>query len=225
MGFIKDIFGGGSNDPPAVRALNHPRDLLVGDIVKFDFTAQTGLSGETFRVQSIDTYDLGETKQVTVFILDGNTGQFRLALFKEREKELLELQKAVYPETVGKIFDIEKFAYLFEQDSGVSNVLDRIGEPEDVAGWTAPHYRQEAGHEAYFYAGDQRHRTLSRYVEDNAVAFDYYYLVSDDRKFAIQCEVYDGGRTDVYLIAYLELSKIAEMWPAGQSPAPNQAPP
>ena len=49
---------------------------------------------------------------------------------------------------------------------------------------------------------------------DGWEAFDYSLLVSDDRQFALQTEVYDGGRTEVFLLVYLPLDKIEELYPA-----------
>ncbi len=219
MGFFKSLFGNRDQDLSGpTRTLDHPRDLQVGDIVKFGFAAQNGISNETFQVTEVSAYDLGGTaKKKTLFTLKGRDGLFRLAVVQERGTESLQVARSVLPDTVEQIFDIEQFAFLFDEASGMNNVLERIGEPDEVAGWTAPAYRQEAGHQAYVHQGDYRHRSLST-VADDGEAFDYYLLVSDDRKFALQAEVYEGGRTDVYLIAYLPITKIEELWQSGQNP-------
>ncbi|MCK5905554.1 MAG: hypothetical protein KAG86_09735, partial [Gammaproteobacteria bacterium] len=72
-------------------------------------------------------------------------------------------------------------------------------------------YNQERTNEAYRSTHDCREQDK---MELGANAFDYKLLVSEDRKHAIRIEIYDGGRTDIYFIAYLELNKIEEYWPA-----------
>lgn len=214
MGFFDKLFGGGDDASPAPRSLDHPQDLTIGDIVKFGFSAQSSISNQSFKVAAINTFDLGgDSKQKTVFTLEGADDRIELTINKERGREQLELSLAIYPETVEQLFDIEKFGMLFDEDSGVNHRLDRIGEPEAVSGWTASVYRQEASHQAYFLAGDYRGKSVSR-ASEAGEAFDYYRLTSDDRQFAIEAQVYDGGRTDVYLIAMLPLDKLEEMWPA-----------
>ncbi len=64
---------------------------------------------------------------------------------------------------------------------------------------------------AYRSQKDGRNNTLD---ESDWLGFDYKLMVSDDRQHAIRIEIYDGGRTDVYLIAYLALSKVEEYFPA-----------
>ncbi len=213
MSFFKNLFKREETQPPP-RQLEHPKDLQPGDIIKFGFTSQTDISNETFRVKSIKTYDLGgDGKKKTVFTIESGKSVFELAIVDERGEEFLEVSRPVLPETVEQIFDIRKFAHIFDQDSGVNHLLERIGEPDHIAGWTAPLYRQEMGHQAYLHAGDYRERVLSR-LADGCEGFDYYLLVSDDRRFSIQIEVYDGGRTEVKLTIYLEISKIEELWPS-----------
>ncbi len=213
MSFFKNLFNREEEKSPP-RQLDHPKDLQIDDIIKFSFTAQSGISNETFKVKAIKTYDLGgDSKKKTVFTLEGGQAIFDLAVVDERGQEFLELSQSVLPDTVEKVFDIQQFAQLFDSDSGVNHVLERIGEPDHVAGWTASLYRQETGHQAYLHTGDYRERVLSR-LEDGSEEFDYYLFVSDDRQFSIQIEVFDGGRTEVKLTAYLPVSKVEELWPS-----------
>ncbi len=213
MSFFKSLFNREEEKSPS-RQLEHPKDLQVNDIIKFSFTAQSGISNETFKVKVIKTYDLGDdSKKKTVFTLEGGQSIFDLAVVNERGQDLLEISQSVLPDTVEKVFDIQQFAQIFDSDSGVNHVLERMGEPDHVNGWTTALYRQETGHQAYLHAGDYRERVLSR-LEDGSEEFDYYLLVSDDRQFGIQIEVFDGGRTEVKLTVYLPISKIEELWPS-----------
>jgi len=215
MGFLKGIFGGrqgGQDDPP--RSLNHPRDLRVGDIVKFGFASQEALSNRTYMVESVDTCDLGgEAHMKTLFTIEGESRRLRLAVVTDRTGDRLELGLMVLPDDVRQIFDVDAFIDLLDPETGIAHVLERIGEPQHLDGWTARIYRQEAGHNAYYHTGDYRGRALPQDA-DEGTAFSYYSLVSDDRQFALEVQVYDGGRTEVYLLAYFPISKIDEMWPA-----------
>ncbi len=217
MGLLKGIWGGrrgGKEAPP--RALDHPKDLKVGDIVKFGFAAQEAISNRTFKVEGITTLDLGgEAHKKTLFTIEGEGGRLRLAVVRDGRGERLELGRSVLPDDVEQTFPMEAFVDLLDPDTGVHHVLERIGEPPHLAGWAGPVYRQEAGHNAYRYAGDYRKRALPLDA-DTGDAFSYYLLVSDDRQFALEVQVYDGGRTEVYLLAHVALSKIEELWPAGK---------
>ncbi|MBT7410690.1 MAG: hypothetical protein HN826_13390 [Methylococcales bacterium] len=214
MGIFSSIFGK-DEEEHVPRSLDHPRDLAKGDIVKFGFSAQTEISNQSFQITNVCTYDLGgEHKQKMVFSLD-ESNDTRLSVIKERGEERLELSKIIFPEMVAEIFKINKFARIFDEDSGTNNKLKRQDEPKDVANWTTEVYRQEAGHQAYFADGDKR--DVANFNDaDGWEEFDYFLLVSDDRNYALQAEVYDGGRTDVYLITYLPIEKIEELWPAKQ---------
>lgn len=212
MGFLDKLFGGGDAEDSAPRELNHARDLAIGDIVKFGFAAQDEISNQSLQISAINTYDLGgEDKLKSMFRFEG-IPDLRMAIGRDRSGEKLELSKIIYPETVGEIFKIEKFALLFDEDSGVNHKLKRKKNTTLLSQWTAPNYLQEASHQAYFALGDKRGDSS---INDASKweSFDYYLLISEDRSYALQAEVYDGGRTDVYLTIYLPLNKIEEMWP------------
>lgn len=214
MSFFKSIFGGHrTQEESSPRSLDHPRDLQIGDIIKFGFAPQTGISNQAFTVEGINTCDLGgEDKKKIVFTIEGGGQRFRLAVVEERTGARLEIARAVLPDDVRQVFDIDAFVDLLDPDTGVNHVLERMGEPDYLVGWTAPVYRQEAGHNAYYYTGDYRHRLLPQDAEEGE-AFSYYLLVSDDRRFALEAQVYEGGRTKVYLLANLAPSKAEELWP------------
>jgi hypothetical protein len=213
MSFIKGIFKGRKKDTTAPRSLDHPRDLQSGDIVKLGFAAQEGIGNRSFTVETIATCDLGgEGRKKTVFTIESAGERFRAAVVRDGVDEWLEIARQVLPDDVQQVFDVEDFINLLDPDTGVNHVLERTSELAFLAGWTAPVYRQEAGHNAYYYSGDYRDCELP-HDADEGEAFSYYLLVSDDRKFALEVQVYDGGRTEVYLIVYLPVSKIEELWP------------
>nr|VFJ59967.1 MAG: hypothetical protein BECKDK2373C_GA0170839_107618 [Candidatus Kentron sp. DK] len=218
MSLLKTLFrsrNSGKKNP--VRVLEHPRDLQVGDIVRFGFTAQEGIGNQSFRVEAIDTCDLGgEQHKKTLFLLRGTGFEVRLSVADnghgQAMAERIEVGRSVVPEEVAQIFDQDAFIDLLDPETGVNHLLERVGEPGHLAGWTGGVYCQEAGHNAYYHAGDYRFRQLPD-SEEEAEPFSYYFLRGNDRGFGLEIQVYDGGRTDVYLLVYLSVSTIEELWP------------
>ncbi|VFM96362.1 MAG: hypothetical protein BECKG1743D_GA0114223_100494 [Candidatus Kentron sp. G] len=216
MSLLKSLFRGRQETGrDTSRTLEHPKDLQLGDIIKFGFTGQQHLSNQSLRVEDINTCDLGgEQHKKTVFTLQGTGAEeIRLAVVDNGQGERIELGCPVFPEDVVRIFDQDAFIDLLDPETGVHHILERDSEPEPLTGWTASVYRQEAGHNAYYHSGDYRSRQLPDFEQDNA--FSYYFLVSDDRQFGLEVQVYDGGRTNVYLLVYLPISRIEELWPGG----------
>jgi len=209
MGFFKSVFG--KKEPEAViRSLDHASQLQPNDIIKFGFTAQNHLSNQSFKVEQVHTLDTGgEHKKKTLFFLQGNEQRIRLSLHEEKA----EIAIQIYPDDVSQIFNVDAFVEMLDPDSGVHHMLEKQGEPEKLTGWTGLVYRQEAGQNAYLYDQDYRQRLMPT---DGSAGqeFSYYYLISDDRKYALEVQVFDGGQTNVWLMVYLPLSKIEELWPA-----------
>lgn len=220
MGFFRKILGGkGEAGRPAPRVLERPQDLQPGDIVKFGFTAQQVLSNRSFTVEEVATLDLGgDACKKALFTLAGGHDRVRLAISNDNAGERLELGLSLLPADVEQIFPLEGFIDLLDPESGVLHTLERIGEPPSFENWTAPVYRQEAGQNAYRYPEDYRHRPMPEDAEAGR-ALSYYRLVSDDRCYALEVQVYDGGQTEVSLLAYLAPASIEELWPAAQDHA------
>lgn len=206
-----NIFNSGDDTSP--RNLSHPKDLKTGDIIKLGFTGQNRLSNETFKIVDVLTYDLGgEDKKKITFVIENEDGYCHLSVVSDNRGDKLEFGIAVLPEDVDQIFSFDQFGKIFDEELGVNQKLERLNEPGPFSGWTTQVYMQEAGHSAYTYHADYRDSAMP----DDADAgdnIDYIKFVGDDRKFALQIEVYEGGKTDVYLQAFLATDKIEEMWP------------
>jgi len=219
MGIFKSLFGGGNTEDAAPRTLTHPKDLQVNDLVKFGFAAQTGISAADFKVTAVNTIHFSADQEpATIFTLEGMEDMFTLSLRNETSGTLLELGKVVLPEQIEQIFPWEQFVDIIEPDTGAHHTLERLAEPDELAGWTAQQYSQEAGggDEAYFHAGDYRERSLPE-GKDECEPFDYYLMVSPDRLHALRIAVFDGGRSEATLLVYLPLNKLEEMWPASNN--------
>ncbi|NOY72839.1 MAG: hypothetical protein GXP14_10760 [Gammaproteobacteria bacterium] len=211
MNFFKRLMKG-HDENVVPRVLDHPENLQMGDIIKFGFCGIDDLSNATTVVKEINTYDLNANLKKTVFTLDAAGTFYFLSVQSSRAGETLEIGKLILPPVVDQLFTFDQFANIIESES-VDGMLTRKNEPDEVAGWTTETYYQEAYNEAYFHSGDYREKSLPL-SKDPSSAFDYYAMVSQDRKYAVQIEVHDGSRTDVLLLVYLPLRSIEEMWPA-----------
>ncbi|HEB56728.1 MAG TPA: hypothetical protein ENI98_10605 [Gammaproteobacteria bacterium] len=214
MGLFKSMFGGGDSPPPSAK-IESPKDLNPGDMLKMEFSDQTLVSGKTLKVTEQLFYDLSAVEKCkTVSIMEGADQRVLLSTSTVNPERPLELAVAILPETVFKIFKRKKFIAIFEEPDNTDHRISRkisADELNEWQGFVGESYFQERTNEAYRSKKDCRKETV---LDSDWSAFDYKLMVSDDRQHAVRIEVFDGGRTDVYLIAYLALNKIEEYWPA-----------
>lgn len=212
----KSIFGGkGADKSASPRVLDHPRDLQQGDIIKFKFMPQADLSNKQFQVIGINTYDF-EDRHQTEFTLSGEAGDdIHMIVDESDDAPVLTFSIKVDRSLVGRIFDIDEFAGIFDGDGHavLKCHLDQ-NVPDPLSGWMAKLYRQEVqAEDGYYHKGDYRGRSLPE-GEEEGDSLEYYRLVSDDREYLVEAEVYEGGETDVLITIRRPLSDIEEMWPA-----------
>ena len=213
MALFDKLFG---NDEPTARSLTSVGELESGDFLKFGFNSLEGLSNQSLSVNRVTTHDLGgENKKKILFELQGSSLHLRLALIHERQGDRLEIARQVYPEDVENCFDVEAFINLLDPDTGVNHLLQRTGEPSELKGWLGTTYRQEAGHNAYLYPDDYRQQSMPADATQGS-EHSYYLLVTDNRNHGLEVQVYDGGQTDVWLLAYVDPDMLEEMWPSAQ---------
>jgi len=210
MGFLKSMFGGGGEEPPP-RRIESPKDLKTGDMLKMEFASQSVISGQTLKVSEQFFYDVSSVENCkTVSVMEGVDRRVYFSYSAVNPDKPLEVAISVLPETIFKLFKQSKFVAIFEEPDNTDHRLNLKTELEEVQGFVGQSYYQERTNEAYRSAKDCRENKLT---DSEWAGFDYKLMVSDDRQHAIRIEVYDGGRTDVYLIAYLPLNKIEEYWP------------
>jgi len=214
MGLFKSLFGGGDKSPPTA-PIESPKDLHVGDMLKMEFAEQALISAQTFKVSEQLFYDLSSVERCkTVSIMSGAEQRIFLSTSSVNPDRPLEVAIAILPEKVFEIFKRKQFIAIFEEPDNTDHRLQCKANADElgtIEGFVSKSYFQERTNEAYRSQKDSRNNTLE---ESDWAAFDYKLMVSDDRQHAIRIEVYDGGRTDVYLIAYLALSKVEEYFPA-----------
>jgi hypothetical protein len=211
MGLFKSMFGGGKSPPPP-RTIESPNDLKPGDMLKMEYTEQTLISGQTLKVTEQVFYDIGAIEQCkTVSITEGADQRVLLSTSTVNSDRQLEVAIAVLPEKVFELFNRDQFVAIFEQPDNTDHRIKRTGKSDETQGFLGESYFQERTNEAYRSKKDCREGSM---LDSDLTAFDYKLMVTDDRHHAVRIEVYDGGRTDVYLIAYLPLNKVEEYWPA-----------
>lgn len=213
MGLFKSVFKG--TDTQAHREIESPKDLIVGDMLKMEFADQSLISGTTFKVNEQFFYDISAVENSKVVSeLEGADQRIYLSTSTINPDYPLEVAISVLPETVFTVFKRKKFVAIFDEPDNTDHRIKRKEELIDLGelqGFVGNVYFQERTNEAYRSTKDCRERTLS---DSDWTAFDYKLMVSEDRKYAIRIEVFDGGRTDIYFIAYLALSKVEDYWPA-----------
>ncbi len=211
MGLFRSILGGGDKSPPA-RTVESPKDLQPGDMLKMEFSEQTLISGQTLKVSEQVFYDISAVENCkTVSILEGADQRVLLSVSTVNPERPLELAISVLPEKVFDLFGHDQFVAIFDEPDNTDHRIQRSTKVElnELHGFVGGSYFQERTNEAYRSKKDCRSETLTDADWDG---FDYKLLVTDDRCHAVRIEVFDGGRTDVYLIAYLALNKVEEYW-------------
>ncbi len=211
MGLFKSLLGGGDKSPPA-RTVESPKDLQPGDMLKMEFSEQTLISGQTLKVSEQVFYDISAVENCkTVSILEGADQRVLLSVSTVNPDRPLELAISVLPEKVFELFGHDQFVAIFDEPDNTDHRLQRRTNVElgELQGFVGDSYFQERTNEAYRSKKDCRSETLT---DADWGGFDYKLLVTDDRCHAVRIEVYDGGRTDVYLMAYLALNKVEEYW-------------
>ena len=200
---LRRLFGRKEEPPP--RRAAHAWELRSGDFVKFGFVAPYGLSQAELQVVSVHALDLGGPGKIRrVLGLDGGRELWR------DERGALAVALEIQRPTVKRLFDLDEFARLFDPDEPPNLTLKRRRELPELEGWTAPVYRQEAADQGYRHEGDPGSATDLPGGEE----FDHYRLVGDRRRFAVEVAVFDGGRTDVALVALASESIVEEIWAA-----------
>jgi len=211
MGFLKSVFGGGKQPPPP-RSIESPKDLTTGDILKMEFASQSLISGQTLKVTDQVFYDLSAVEKCkTVSAMEGADKKVYVSSSTVNSEKPFEVAISVLPEIIFELFKEKDFVAIFDDPDNTDHRLTLMNTIDEVEGFVGQSYFQERTNEAYRSTRDCRETTLS---DDDWAAFDYKLMVSDDRQHAIRIEVFDGGRTDVFLIAYLALNKVEEYWPA-----------
>lgn len=216
--FFKKMFGSTSSDTPAQRQLNHPRDLNVGDMVKFKLYAPPLIAGQSFKVESVNTYDYKGGSE-TEFTLRGAISQsFFMTVENTDEGADVRLSLKIKRNVVEQLFNLDQFAEIFDNQQGPVHIERTVNPDEashqlsELSGWTAPKYHREVfAMRGYFHEGDYRDKNVPNDT-DRCEELDYYCIVSDDETRAVEIEVFDDDE-DVMLTIISDDNIIEELWP------------
>ncbi len=211
MRLFKSMFGGADKAPPA-RSIESPKDLKLGDMLKIEFAEQALISGQTLKVSEQVFYDLSAVENCkTVSIMQGADQRVLISTSTVNPERPLEVAVSILPEKVFEIFNQDQFVAIFDEPDNTDHRLSCKASVvlNELQGFVGESYFQERTNEAYRSKKDCREKTLQG---TDWAGFDYKLMVTDDRLHALRIEVFDGGRTDVYLIAYLALNKVEEYW-------------
>ena len=216
MRLFKSLFSrDGDNESPSLATIESPKDLKIADMLKMEFSDIPLISGQTLKVCEQRFYDLSALENCKIVsVMEGADQRIYLSTSTVNPQRPLEVAVAILPDTVFKIFDQSEFVAIFDEPDNTNHRINRkisLAELNELQGFVAESYFQERTNEAYISSKDCRNGALA---ESDWTGFDYKLMVSDDRLNSIRIEVFDGGRTDVYLIAYLPLHKVEEYWPA-----------
>ena len=115
------LFDRFTEEESIARVLDHPRDLLTGDMVDFALMSQADLTNKSFQVTKIWTLDLGGDKRKRTYFQLSDAGQMiRLRVVSD---DVLELGLEVYPETLLDVFSEDDISAILDSDSGVNHQL------------------------------------------------------------------------------------------------------
>ncbi len=209
--FVKGLWSRTKSEPEN-RQLDHPRDLIKGDLVQLSdsFGLPPRLREQIFKVVGIVTYQF-EHEFSTSFSLEGrNNDRIDLTINEEQGRATASFSLAIDREQVEQIFDLDEFSILFdpEQSAKITPV-----EKLDFDAWLADEYLQVSCAEpAYYYSSDSRENGPSEF-EGDGEPFEYYSAQSADSKHLIEIEVYASGETDVSLTLNRPITDINELWP------------
>jgi len=209
---FKSVFS--KEEKKEARQLHHPRDLDVGDILKFQYLPQSEISNQQFEVESVNTYDF-EDRKLTEFALKGDVqGGIFLTVDETDDEAFLSIARKIPRADVEILFDLDTFSELFDNDE--HTLLNRLNEPNNLENWTVKQYRQEIFAEGgYFHKGDYRQRAIPE-SEDSGDEFEYYLAIDDTRNYTIEAEVYDDGETEVIVTIRRPITDIEDMWPSAK---------
>jgi len=209
-GFVKSFFN--KDEKKEKRVLEHPRDLDVGDIIKFHFTPQSDISNQQFQVTAVNTYDFEDRKQTELTLKGDSSTPTYMIVDENSDEPYLSFGRKINRNVVEQIFDLENFAEIFDSDE--TTTLKRLSEPAELENWTTGEYIQEIFAEGgYYHKGDYRNKAVPE-SETEGDDFEYYMLIGNKRQFCIEAEVYEGGETDIIVSVRRPLTDIEEMYPA-----------
>lgn len=178
----------------------------IGSELQFDFVPQAQLSGKTFTVQSINSYDFDGDVMVSYVLGTSQDDEVAsLILAGEGEETYLAISRRVPFNERNQIFDT------FELDAAIrkSDVkkLQSRDIPSKWRSWVVDSYKKEIeGTKGRFLKGFRAAGALPDGADTHT--FNYYLFTSESNEFAIEIEKYTDGRLEMFATIYRQVSDI-----------------
>jgi len=212
MNFLKKIFNKSSNEP---RKLTQVNQLLVGDIIVLtdSFALPESLRGQDFQVKAVNSYEFENTVQTEWALVGSNALEIFLSLEVDDITEL-KLSLKIQYEDVEALFDLERFAEVFDEPGEA--FLEKKVDSEITSMWSSEQYKQDVfAKVGFFHRKDHRSENLSAYEgKDSGEQFELYCLYNEDQSKGVDVEVWQDGDTEICLTLFRPLTDITDMYPA-----------
>lgn len=204
-------------DKTAPRKLDHPKDLIAGDLLTFKprSIVPESLQSETLSVVEVTSYQYSEGL-VPEFVVRTPAGDtFTMQCSEEEDGEYITLAKELSRDQVLELFDGDAFSELFgESFAEFATNMDNV--PEELKSWVGEGYRQSVKEGvAFFYDEDRRSKGVSQYEDDDSEELRFHECEGSPDDYSLNVEIWEDGSTDVYVEVSMPINVIEEMWPNG----------
>jgi hypothetical protein len=177
-----------------------PNELKINSVISFHMIGIPELSNKRFKIIDINTYDFSD-EHLTHFTLRDPRGDFYYLTMQGEDNHIL-LKKEVSKDDVDKIFGLEQFMSIFEENEGYE-LLSNIDDP-----WIAPKYVMVLnGKKGVFIEGDYRTKDLPK-NESDLNELNYYLMLDPSNKFAFEVEIYGNEEAIVFKTVQFDYSVI-----------------
>lgn len=212
MNFFKKIFNKSNNEQ---RKLTEVNQLLVGDIIVLtdSFALPESLRGQDFQVKAVNSYEFENKVQTEWALVGTNALEIFLSLEVDDITEL-KLSLKIQHEDVETLFDLERFAEVFDEPGQA--FLEKKSDSAITDMWSSEQYQQSVfAKVGFFHRKDHRSENLSAYEgKDSGEQFELYSLYNEEQSKGVDVEVWQDGDTEVCLTLFRPLSDIIDMYPA-----------
>ncbi|MEN8136066.1 MAG: hypothetical protein ABFS18_11120 [Thermodesulfobacteriota bacterium] len=211
MGLLKTLFGVGK-EKKNTRILASPKDLGVGDIIKFSFLPQADLSGKEFEVTQLNSYVYDGASYPELILKDRSNNIVFLTVEDEDGEEYLAVSKKVSRGQFSKVIVQDEFDTVLKKGAGrtVTIVQPKLAGLES---WLADSYTATSHNvQGAYVKGDAR--TLASGEFAGKEGFTSCTLLDGSEEYALEIEVYSTNEIELSVTVYHDFAAIDEMWPS-----------
>jgi hypothetical protein len=210
MSFFRNLFGG---KKPKLRQLSHPRDLITGDIIKFQYTKQADLSAQEFEVHQVNTY-IYDNIHYPELVLKDRAGNIIYMMVEEEDgEEFLALSKKVEKAKIHDLVTEADLQTIQTQGNGTSLSIADKSKPPQLDGWLVDNYRKVDNNiKGAFIKGDLRQGSSQDHVQ-NHENFTSHVLEDQTGEYSLEITIYKSGENELSATIYQDITIIEEMWP------------